>query len=134
MKELLDKLYSYSKFGIKLGLDNITKLMKELGNPQENYKIIHLAGTNGKGSTAAIIEAVLIEKGLKVGKYSSPHLVRFNERIVINKNEILDKEIVKYFNLIENTIKKVGITPTFFEVTTAMMFLYFKDMKKHLRS
>lgn len=126
MNEILERLYGYSKFGIKLGLENMKKLMAELGNPQESYKKIHIAGTNGKGSTASMIENVLIEAGYNVGKYSSPHLVRFNERIVFNREEISDKEIIDIFLKVEDAVKKAGLTPTFFEITTAMMFLYYK--------
>ncbi len=126
MDEILERLYGYSKFGIKLGLENMKKLMVELGNPQEGYKKIHIAGTNGKGSTASMIESVLIEAGYSVGKYSSPHLIRFNERIVFNREEISDKEITELFVTVEEAVKRAGLTPTFFEVTTAMMFLYYK--------
>ena len=128
MEEILNRLYSYGKFGIKLGLQNIEEILKLLGNPQESYKIVHLAGTNGKGSTAAIIESALIEDGKKVGKYTSPHLVRFNERVVVNREEISDENIAIYFEKIETLIKSNNIKATFFEITTAMMFLYFKDM------
>lgn len=126
MDEILERLYGYSKFGIKLGLENMKKLMNELGNPQDSYKKIHIAGTNGKGSTASMIESVLIEAGYSVGKYSSPHLIRFNERIVFNREEISDKEITELFLTVEEAVKRAGLTPTFFEVTTAMMFLYYK--------
>lgn len=127
MDEILERLYGYSKFGIKLGLENMKKIMEVLGNPERSYKSIHIAGTNGKGSTASMIEAVLIEAGYKTGKYTSPHLIRFNERIVINRHEISDEEVVKTFLKVEEAVKFIGITPTFFEVTTAMMFLYFKE-------
>lgn len=126
---VLDELYSYSKFGIKLGLENIKSILEILGNPQDAYKVIHIAGTNGKGSTASMIEASLIEAGYSVGKYTSPHIMRFNERIVLNKKEISDSEIVYYFKQVKEALAKGKLMPTFFEVTTAMMFLYFKDKK-----
>lgn len=121
----LDELYNLSKFGIKLGLDNIREIMNRLGNPQEDYKVIHIAGTNGKGSTASMLEAGLLEAGYKVGKYTSPHIVRFNERIVVDREEISDEEIVEYYKKVREVMKE--LPATFFEVTTAMMFLYFKD-------
>ena len=127
IEKILDKLYGYSKFGIKLGLENMRKLMAELGNPEKSYKTIHIAGTNGKGSTASMLESVLIEAGYKTGKYTSPHLVRFNERIVFEREEITDLEIAELFLEVEKVVERAGITPTFFEVTTAMMFLYFKQ-------
>ena len=126
---LLDELYSYSMHGIKLGLENIKSLCKELGDPQKDYKIIHIAGTNGKGSTSTTIETILLEAGYKVGKYTSPHILKFNERIRANDEDISNENIAKYYELLKNTIKKLNIKPTFFEVTTAMMFKYFSDLK-----
>lgn len=128
INSLLDELYSYSMHGIKLGLDNIKALCKSLGNPQNNYKVIHIAGTNGKGSTATTLETILLENGDKVGKYTSPHILKFNERIRANGQDISDEEIVKYFQLVKEKIAEIGIKPTFFEVTTAMMFKYFSDL------
>lgn len=125
MEELLEELYSYSLFGIKLGLENIRKICDYLGNPQKDYKIIHITGTNGKGSTSTIIEGVLLEAGFKVGKYTSPHILKFNERIRVNGLDISDEDIVLVYDKVRLAIQELGITPTFFEVTTAMMFLYF---------
>lgn len=123
----LDQLYNLSVFGIKLGLNNIKEIMEKLGNPQDTYKIIHIAGTNGKGSSASMVESALLEAGYKVGKYTSPHILRFNERIVVDKKEISNEEIVELFE----EVKKIlgDIKATFFEVTTAMMFLHFKKQK-----
>lgn len=129
MNSLLDELYSYSMHGIKLGLENIKVLCESLGNPQNDYKIVHIAGTNGKGSTASTLSTILLEAGYKVGKYTSPHILKFNERIRFGNNDISDENIVKYYEILKNVIKKTGIKPTFFEVTTAMMFKYFSDMK-----
>ncbi len=125
IQKTLDELYGLSVFGIKLGLENINEILNRLGNPQDRYKTIHIAGTNGKGSTASMIECILLEKGYKVGKYTSPHIVKFNERIVFNREEISDRDIVKYYEIVR---EKMGDLPaTFFEVTTAIMFLYFAD-------
>lgn len=129
INELLDELYSYSLFGIKLGLDNIQKICDELGNPEKKYKIIHITGTNGKGSTSTIIETVLLEAGYSVGKYTSPHILKFNERIRAKGKDISDEEIALTYEKVKNAVKNIGITPTFFEVTTAMMFLYFAEKK-----
>ena len=129
INELLDELYSYSLFGIKLGLDNIQKICDELGNPEKKYKIIHITGTNGKGSTSTIIETVLLEAGYSVGKYTSPHILKFNERIRANGKDISDEEIALTYEKVKSAVKNIGITPTFFEVTTAMMFLYFAEKK-----
>lgn len=127
--QLLDELYSYSMHGIKLGLENIEKICKELGNPEKSYKIIHIAGTNGKGSTATTLETILLEAGYKVGKYTSPHILKFNERIRMNGKDISDEEIAYYYDEVKKAIAKAGVKPTFFEVTTAMMFKYFQDKK-----
>lgn len=129
IEKILEELYGYSMHGIKLGLNNIKKLCEALGNPQDDYKIIHIAGTNGKGSTATTITQILIENGEKVGKYTSPHILKFNERISINNIDISDDDIAKYFMLIKEKLKKLEIQPTFFEVTTAIMFKYFSDQK-----
>jgi dihydrofolate synthase/folylpolyglutamate synthase len=128
-EKILEELYSYSMFGIKLGLENIERMCEALGNPQDKYRVIHIAGTNGKGSTATTIEAGLIEAGYRVGKFTSPHIIRFNERIQFDGNEISDQEICSYYLRVKNVVEKKKIKATFFEMTTAMMFLYFADKK-----
>lgn len=129
IEKLLDELYSYSMHGIKLGLENIKTLCKEMGEPQKDYKVIHVAGTNGKGSTSTTIETILLEAGYRVGKYTSPHILKFNERIRANGQDITDEDIVKYYQLVKDIVAKTGLRPTFFEMTTAMMFKYFSDLK-----
>ena len=84
MKKASEILTSHNKFHINLGLQRISKVMELLKNPQDNYKIIHVAGTNGKGSTCKIINEILIEQGLKTGLFTSPHLFSYTERIKIN--------------------------------------------------
>ena len=83
-KEALRYIYSLQRFGIKFGLSKTSNILKAYGNPHKNKKYIHIAGTNGKGSVAAFLSSVLREAGYKVGLYTSPHLVRFTERIKIN--------------------------------------------------
>ena len=102
-------------------------LAKELGEPQKNYPAIHIAGTNGKGSTSALIEAVLRENGLKTGLYTSPHLVNFNERIRVNGLPIDDESIIKYAEVLKDSVAESGAS--FFEVTTLIALKYFADMK-----
>lgn len=123
----LKKLFSLHTFGIKLGLDNTIGFLNHLGNPQKEIKAIHIAGSNGKGSTASFISSILQEHGYKVGLYTSPHFVRFNERIVINGEQINDEYISSFINEHEKYIDDHQLT--FFEVTTAMAFLYFREMK-----
>lgn len=125
IEKTLEELYGLSVFGIKLGLQNMEEILKRLDNPHNKYKVIHIAGTNGKGSTASMTEAILLEAGYKVGKYTSPHINRFNERIVLNRTEITNEDIVFYYNLVKEKAK--DIPATFFEITTAIMFLYFAD-------
>lgn len=123
----LDYLYSLQKFGMKFGLKNIKYLLDYLGNPHEKFKSIHVAGTNGKGSTSSLIASIICEMGYKVGLYTSPHLVRFNERIKINGEEIENDFIIEQTNILRPIIEK--IKPTFFEVTTAIAFKYFENQK-----
>ncbi len=121
----LNFLYSLHSFGIKLGLKNIRKLLSTLDNPHKKIITIHVAGTNGKGSTCSMIAAILTAAGYKVGLYTSPHLVRFNERIRINGKMISDAEIVRYAKIIRSEVVKQHAT--FFETTTAIAFKYFFD-------
>ncbi len=123
----LKKLFSLHTFGIKLGLDNITGFLDHLDNPQRELKTIHIAGSNGKGSTASFIASILQEFGFEVGLYTSPHFVRFNERVVINGKQIEDEYISSFISDNENYIDEHELT--FFEVTTAMAFQYFREMK-----
>lgn len=123
----LDYLYSLQKFGMKFGLENIKYLLDYLGNPHEKFKSIHVAGTNGKGSTSSLIASLICEMGYKVGLYTSPHLVRFNERIKINGEEIENDFIIEQTNVLRPIIEI--IKPTFFEVTTAIAFKYFESQK-----
>ena len=108
-----------------MGLNHTLRLLEFLNNPQDNFKTIHLAGTNGKGSTAAIINSILIANGYKVGLYTSPHLISFNERIRVNGATITDEEIISFMKHVEPAINE--IKSTFFEVTTAMAFYHFNN-------
>ena len=108
-----------------MGLNHTLRLLEFLKNPQDNFKTIHLAGTNGKGSTAAIINSILIANDYKVGLYTSPHLISFNERIRVNGATITDEEIISFMKHVEPAINE--IKSTFFEVTTAMAFYHFNN-------
>jgi dihydrofolate synthase/folylpolyglutamate synthase len=123
----LEKLFSLHQFGIKLGLDSTIKLLNFLGNPEKSLKCFHIAGSNGKGSTSSFIASILTESGFKTGLYTSPHLIRFNERIRINGTEIPDEFILKFMSLTEKYIDENPTT--FFELTTAMSFMYFAEHK-----
>jgi len=118
------------KTAFKPKLDNILELCSYLDNPQNNLQFIHIAGTNGKGSTSHLLSSVLQEHGFRVGLYTSPHLKSFTERIKINKQEISESEVVEFVDLIKPVIKK--IKPSFFEVTVAMAFWYFEKQQPDL--
>lgn len=119
-------LYSLRKGGIKLGLSNTFKLLHMLGNPQRCFHSVHIAGTNGKGSTAAFIASILKESGISVGLYTSPHLISFTERIRINGTAISEENVRKLTKDILRRIDGTDLKPTFFEFVTAMAFHYFR--------
>ncbi|MEW6053750.1 MAG: folylpolyglutamate synthase/dihydrofolate synthase family protein [Nitrospirota bacterium] len=128
--ETVSYLYNLQKYGIKLGLDNIRRLASSLGSPQQSYRCIHVAGTNGKGSTSAMIASILQAAGFKTGLFTSPHLISFTERIRINDTQITEDEVVALVSELRDTISlSKGFSPTFFEVVTAMAMLYFKRKK-----
>jgi dihydrofolate synthase/folylpolyglutamate synthase len=123
-KESVSWLFGLQKYGIKFGLSKTTNLLKAFGNPHHNQHYIHIAGTNGKGSVGAILESILIQAGLKVGFYTSPHLVSFTERFRINRELITKDQAASLIKEIyEVTSQKEA--PTFFELTTAMTLIYF---------
>ena len=122
---LLQALFKLQRLGIKTGLEHTFQLLDTCSNPHQRLKFIHLAGTNGKGSTAAFIDSILRSSGLKVGLYTSPHLVQFNERIRVNGVPICNEKIVEFMQLYSDDIKR--IESTFFETTTAMAFWYFEQ-------
>lgn len=114
-------------FGIKLGLDQITELLARLGNPEKQLRFIHLAGTNGKGSVCAMIEAGIRASGYRTGFYSSPHLVSINERFRINGNPISDQQMAAYTERIRVHADAMTHPPSFFEFTTALAALCFAE-------
>jgi dihydrofolate synthase / folylpolyglutamate synthase len=123
--EAIRWLYSTQAAGIKLGLENVRRLLDALGNPHRQLPCIHVAGTNGKGSVSAMLDSVGRAAGLRTGLYTSPHLVRFNERIQVSGQPITDEEVLTGLNVIREAIARSGCTPTFFEITTALGFLHF---------
>jgi dihydrofolate synthase/folylpolyglutamate synthase len=121
----VEYLYNLQKEGVKLGLENTKNLMNVLEDPQKTFRSIHIAGTNGKGSTAAIMASILVKSGFKVGLFTSPHLVSFTERIKINDRQIPCDDVIDLTSYVIETISETGIRPTFFEFVTAMAFFYF---------
>jgi len=123
-RETVDYLFGLQKHGIKFGLNQTRSVLARLGNPHENLRCIHVGGTNGKGSTAAMLSSILSRHGFKVGLYSSPHLVRFTERFRINDQEVSRKCILRVFDDVRKVMDEKE-PPTFFEAVTAMALVYF---------
>lgn len=125
-KEILKYLYGLEAHGIKPGLGRIKRLLRALGDPQKGFHSIHVAGTNGKGSTCAFLFSVLREAGFPTGLYTSPHLERFNERIRTSTGLISDKDVVRTALRVKEAADETGQKASFFEFTTAMAFEYFR--------
>ncbi|MCK4948247.1 MAG: bifunctional folylpolyglutamate synthase/dihydrofolate synthase [Candidatus Aureabacteria bacterium] len=121
------------KFGVKLGLHNICALMEELRNPHRHFRFIHVAGTNGKGSTANYIADILEASGFRTALFTSPHLCSLRERFIVGGKIITKKELVKIYEIVspavKKTEKKTACHLTFFEIVTAMAILYFKEKR-----
>jgi len=127
-KEAVDYLYNLQRYGIKLGLSNTFTLMDLLGKPHQRFRTIHIAGTNGKGSTSAMMASILQASGLKVGLYTSPHLVSFTERIKVNGIPISEERVAEMTLSLKSLVSSLkSISPTFFEFTTALAFQYFAE-------
>jgi dihydrofolate synthase/folylpolyglutamate synthase len=128
-KDAYDWLCSFEKYGWILGLERITSLLEQFGNPHLELKVIHVAGTNGKGSICKYISSILQKAGYGVGLYLSPHVERFSERIVINNQEISQEDfacLVSQIRPVVEAMEKQDNSPTFFEIVTALAFLHFK--------
>jgi dihydrofolate synthase/folylpolyglutamate synthase len=125
--ETIDYLYGLQIHGVKFGLDNVRLLLGRLGNPERAFKSVHVAGTNAKGSTCAMLAAMLTASGRKTGLFTSPHLVSFTERIKVGGAEITPDEVVGLAGEVRAAADAVGgeFSPTFFEVVTAMGFMHF---------
>ena len=106
--------------------EKLKKIYELLGEPCKNKKIIHIAGTNGKGSTATFLEGILFAAGYSVAKFTSPHILRFNERILVDKEMISDEDVVKYYEVVMDILEKNSLQINFFEITTFMALLYFE--------
>ena len=129
--EAVQFLYGRRLFGVNFGLENTRKLAALAGNPQEKLRFIHLAGTNGKGSTCAMLESIYRASGLRVGLFTSPHLVSFRERIQVNRQLISENELVRLVEEIQPLLKQFpnGNHLTLFEVVTVMALKFFAEQK-----
>ena len=132
-KEARVYLDEMSKYGSVLGLDTIRGLLRELGNPQDDLKFIHIAGTNGKGSVLAYTSMILSKAGYKTGRYVSPTVISYLEKIQIDGKWISESEFAEIMEEIKEAVDRLVCkgepVPTVFEVETAMAFLYFKKQK-----
>lgn len=126
----IDYLFGLQKYGMKFGLDNTRMLLDSVGNPQNAFRSVHIAGTNGKGSTAAMTESIIRTGGQRTGLFTSPHLVSFTERIRINGQEITEDDVVRLAGSVRD-IQGLpdDFSPTFFEVVTCMAFIHFMKMQ-----
>ncbi|WP_260858484.1 bifunctional folylpolyglutamate synthase/dihydrofolate synthase [Fictibacillus phosphorivorans] len=130
-KEALEWIHSLLTFGIKPGLKRVEWLLERTGNPEKKITCIHIAGTNGKGSTVEYIRSIMNEAGYSVGTFTSPYLISFNERVSLNRIPISDEELLHYARIVKPLVEEVVITdlgsPTEFEVITVISLLYFAD-------
>ena len=130
----LERLFALEQFGIKLGLDNIRTILAALGNPERAWRSIHIGGTNGKGSVAAMVERGLREAGLRTGRYTSPHLDRIEERVALDGMPVdratFEDVTGHVLNVVDETRAngKLTVSPTFFEVSTAVAFEIFRRL------
>ncbi|MFM7816342.1 MAG: bifunctional folylpolyglutamate synthase/dihydrofolate synthase [Verrucomicrobiota bacterium] len=126
--EAVDYLRSLQPSGVVLGLDSTRRLAAAVGDPQNRLRFIHVAGTNGKGSVCALLESVYRNAGLKVGLYTSPHLVRFGERIQVGRIPISDSDLARHVATLKAVVDRLGgPAPTFFEFTTVLALCHFAE-------
>jgi len=130
-REAIQFLYDLQLFGARFGLENTFQLAALAGNPQEKIRFIHVAGTNGKGSTCAMLESIYRAAGLRVGLFTSPHLVSFRERIQINRQLISESDVSRLVGEMQLLLKDFPAAdhPTFFEVVTVIALKYFAEQK-----
>ena len=134
INEILEKIFNMRTINKRITKESLNqnnkklkKIYELLGKPCENKKIVHIAGTNGKGSTATFLENIFFAAGYSVAKFTSPHILRFNERILVNKEMISDEDVVKYCEAVMNVLEENGLQINFFEITTFVALLYFKE-------
>jgi len=134
INEVLEKIFNMRTINKRITEESLNqnneklkKIYELLGEPCKNKKIIHIAGTNGKGSTATFLENIFFAGGYSVAKFTSPHILKFNERILINKKMISDEDVVKYYEVVMDILEKNSLQINFFEITTFMALLYFEE-------
>ncbi|MBQ1235351.1 MAG: bifunctional folylpolyglutamate synthase/dihydrofolate synthase, partial [Oscillospiraceae bacterium] len=126
-KEALDYISSVERFGSRPGLSRVTELLERLGQPHKSMKFVHIAGTNGKGSCAAMMASVLKTAGYKTGLFTSPYIFRFNERMQINGKQIDDEVLAEIVEKLKPAAESMEDHPTEFELMTAAALLWYKQ-------
>lgn len=130
--QFMEFLQSVSWQGSRLGLERMERLMELLGHPEHRLKFVHVAGTNGKGSLTALVSSVLTAAGYQTGVYTSPHLVRYGERMVVNGEEISDEDLFALAERVRPAVEQMEDKPTEFELLTGMALLYFAERGCHI--
>jgi dihydrofolate synthase/folylpolyglutamate synthase len=128
-EESLAWLYATQQFGIKLGLENIRGLLEALGDPRKELSFLHVAGTNGKGSVCAMLDAILRASGRRTGLYTSPHLVEFRERIRVDGEKIPPQDVARGLTILRKISAGWSHSPTFFEISTALALRHFAEQR-----
>lgn len=123
----VEYLYSLELHGIKLGLDGITRLLAASGNPQLRYPTVHVAGTNGKGSVVALLDAMLRAAGYRTGRFTSPHLCHVHERFLVDRTPLSEEALDEQIEHFRSIAERSDSPPTFFELNTAIAFRYFAE-------
>jgi len=127
--QAVEWLYGTQLHGVKLGLENARRLIRALGIDLTGLKFIHVAGTNGKGSVCAMLDAICREAGLKTGLFTSPHLITFRERIQVNGEMISEEDVAATLTAVRNLVSSWDHSPTFFEITTALALAHFQEAR-----
>ena len=127
IEKILEEIFSLRNKNRRENIDDLKKVYKLLGEPCKNRKVIHIAGTNGKGSTSAFLENIFFYSGYNVGKFTSPHILKYNERIVSNKKMISDEKIQKYYEVVKKILSELKLKINFFEITTFVALLFFEE-------
>ena len=127
IEKILEEIFSLRNKSRRENIDDLKKVYKLLGEPCKNRKVIHIAGTNGKGSTSAFLENIFFYLGYNVGKFTSPHILKYNERIVSNKKMISNEKIQKYYEVIKKILSELKLKINFFEITTFVALLFFEE-------
>lgn len=138
IEDILEEIFSFRTLKRRKDIEDLKLIYNLLGTPCKYIKTIHIAGTNGKGSTAAYIEGIFLAEKYNVGKFTSPHILKYNERIIFNRDIISDEEIIRHYNTVKNLVdshnknianKEENITLNFFEITTFIALLFFEEKK-----